>query len=269
MPDEELKKAAEAGWDEMSETYQRDSRISVDDVHYAPLGPGERELRLIGDVRGKHALELACGAAQNSIALAKWGAFATGIDLSKNQLAHARRLVGQEKVEVNLVRGDAENLAMFRDEAFDLIVSSFGVEFVPDLGECLRNCHRVLKAGGLLVICTAHPLAAFEWDEEQKALIVTDYFHPPVEVWGELSGTGRKGLTFFRTLEAMTGLMADAGFLLEKILEPYPYPLPEMSEEEKVEKIAYGGPFWEGMYERFSRVPFSIVYKAFKGTALR
>ena len=62
----------------------------------------------------------------------------------------------------------------------------------------------------------------------------------------------------------MTGLLADAGFLLQQIAEPYPYPLPEMTEEEKVEKIPYGGPFWEGMYERFSRVPFSIVYKAFK-----
>ena len=264
MSDESLKKAVQAGWDEMSDEYQRESRISLDDVHYAPLGPGERDLRLIGDVRDMRVLELACGAAQNSIALSKWGARTTALDFSSNQLAHARKLVLQENVEVNLVRGDAENLAMFRDEIFDLVLTSFGLEFIPDLGRCLENCNRVLKSKGTLIACTAHPLAAFEWDEDEKALIVTDYFHPPVEVWGELSGAGRKGITFFRTLEAMTGLLADAGFSLQKILEPYPYSLPEMTEEEKVERIAYGGPFWEGMYERFRRVPFSIVYKAIK-----
>ena len=66
------------------------------------------------------------------------------------------------------------------------------------------------------------------------------------------------------TLEAMTGLLADSGFTLERIAEPYPYDIEEMTEREKLEKIAYGGPYWEGMYERLSRVPFSIVYKAVK-----
>lgn len=264
MSDDSLKKAAQAGWNEMSDQYQRQSRISLNDVHYAPLGPGERDLRLIGDVSGKRVLELACGAAQNSIALSKWGARVTAIDFSENQLAHARELVRQEEVGVGLVKGDAEGLAMFKDDIFDLVVTSFGVEFIPDLGRCLKNCNRVLKSEGTLVLCTTHPLAAFEWDNDDNALVVTDYFNPPVEVWDELSGTGRKGITFFRTLEAMTGLLADAGFMVERIAEPYPYDLEEMTEEEKVEKIAYGGPYWEGMYERFSRVPFSIVYKAVK-----
>ena len=68
------KQAIRAGWDAMSDWYQSESRISVDDVHYGPLCPGEKELQIIGDVQGLRALELACGAAQNSIALAKWGA---------------------------------------------------------------------------------------------------------------------------------------------------------------------------------------------------
>ncbi len=75
-----IKRAIQAGWDEMSQSYQAESHISLDDVHYAPLGPGERELQIIGDVNGKRVLELACGAAQNSIALAKWGAQLTALD---------------------------------------------------------------------------------------------------------------------------------------------------------------------------------------------
>ena len=89
----------------MSESYQTDTVISLDDVHYSPLCPGELGLDIIGEVRGKRSLEIACGAAQNSIALAKWDARATALDMSVKQLARARALISQEGVEVNLLRG--------------------------------------------------------------------------------------------------------------------------------------------------------------------
>ena len=117
MSSDNIKKAIQAGWDEMSDSYQAESRISLDDVHYAPIAPGERELRLLGDVRGKRVLELACGAAQNSIALAKWGAHVTAMDFSSRQLQKAKLLVSSEKVDVNLIRGDMERLGMFRNAA--------------------------------------------------------------------------------------------------------------------------------------------------------
>ena len=146
----------------MSGSYQTDSRISLDDVHYAPLGPGERELNVIGDVAGKRVLELACGAAQNSIALAKWGAQVTALDFSQHQLEKAKALISQEGVDVDLVRGDMESLGMFKDSKFDLVLSSFGWEFVPDLGACFKECARVLDKHGTLVVCTVHPLTAFD-----------------------------------------------------------------------------------------------------------
>lgn len=248
----------------MSGSYQTDSHISLDDVHYAPLGPGERDLQIIGDVKGKRVLELACGAAQNSIALAKWGARVTALDFSQHQLEKARALVSQEGVEINLLRGDMESLGMFKDAQFDLVLSSFGWEFVPDLGACFKECGRVLDKNGMLVVCTVHPLTAFDWDDDDHSLIVTDYFNPPVEVWEDVSQVdGQRGLTFFHTFEEMFSLLTSAGFSVDRIVEPYPYLIEDMSDEEK-KAIPYGGPFWEGQYERFSRVPFSIVFRARK-----
>ncbi|HSR35450.1 MAG TPA: hypothetical protein VLY63_33190, partial [Anaerolineae bacterium] len=61
-------------WDTISANYQAHTRISTDDVHYGPLAPGERELGLLGNILGKHILEIGCGGGQNSIALTKWGA---------------------------------------------------------------------------------------------------------------------------------------------------------------------------------------------------
>ena len=245
----------------MSESYQTETYISLDDVHYAPLCPGERELSIIGDVRDKRSLELACGGAQNSIALAKWGADATAIDFSREQLSRAKSLSERESVQVNLLQGDIERLEMFRDCSFDLLISCFGLEFLPDPSACLRECHRVLDAGGLLVIGTVHPLTAFEWDEDAEFLCVTDYFNPPVEVWNEPSREeGQKGVTFFRTFQEMFTLLLEAGFQIEQVTEPAPYD----GAESKLAEAPYGGAYWETQRERLSKVPFAVVYKARK-----
>ena len=248
----------------MAISYQSQTRISVDDVHYAPLSPGERELRVIGDVAGKRVLELACGAAQNSIAMAKWGANVVAMDFSARQLGAARELIAHQGVSVELVRGDMEGLTMFRDGLFDLVISSFGWEFVPDLAACLRGCHKVLKTNGVLVVCTVHPLTAFEWDEGDRGVLVTNYFNLPVELWEEPTGpVKQRGVTFFHTVQEMFELLTSTGFRVERILEPHPYRLYSMTEDEK-RAIPYSGPDWEKQYERLSRVPFAIVYKALK-----
>ena len=252
------------GWDEMSDRYQRRAVISTDDVHYGPLIPGEKEFRLLGDVRGKRVLELACGGAQNAIALAKWGASVTALDVSAKQIAYARRLARCEGVDVALIQADVERLAMFPDALFDIIISSNCIEFVTDIGGCLREWRRVLRPGGLAVISTVHPLAAFEWDEEQGALLIQNYFNLPVEVWHDVSETdGQRGLTFFRTIEEMFSTLTGAGFSVERLLEPVPYPLHRMSDAEKAE-IPYRGAIWESDYERMSKAPFNIIYVARK-----
>ena len=257
-----LKRAIKSGWDEMSDQYQRHAVISTDDVHYGPLIPGEKEFRLLGDVRGRSVLELACGAAQNSIALAKWGACVTAVDLSPKQLAHARELVRREAAHVTLVQADIERLTMFPDASFDTIVSSNGIEFVADIDGCLREWYRVLRPGGRAVISTVHPLGAFEWDEGHGALLIQNYFNLPVEVWHDVGETdGQRGLTFFRTVEEMFSTLTGVGFTVERILEPVPYPIHRMSDAEEA-KIPYRGTMWERDYERMSKVPFNIIYVA-------
>ena len=259
-----IKRAIRLGWDEMSESYQAETLISLDDIHYSPLCPGERDLGIIGDVRGKRTLELACGAAQNSIALAKWGADATAIDLSERQLAHARELMVSEGVQVNLIRGDVERLDLLRAGCFDLVVSCFGMEFLPNAEACLRGCFRTLRDGGLLVIGTVHPLTAFEWDDDEQALLVTDYFNPPVEVWEEpTEDDEQKGLTFFRTVSEMFALLTEAGFAVEQVIEPAPYG----AADPRRLHTPYGGAYWESQRGRLSKTPFAIVYKARKPAA--
>lgn len=250
------KTSIRAGWDAMSESYQADSDISLDDVHYAPFAPGERYYNLLGEVAGLRVLELACGGAQNAVALAKRGANVTAVDFSPNQLRHALANRRRTRTRFDLAAGDMERPRMFRDESFDLIMSCFGWEFIPDLRGCVAECARLLRPNGRLLICAVHPLTAFDW-LGARGLLVTDYFNPPVEVWDDPVPDGYEpGLTFFRTLEEIIGAVTDAGLTVERLIEPCPV--------DGVES-PYAGRYWADHRERLERVPFAVALVGRKG----
>ena len=106
---------------------------------------------------------------------------------------------------------------------------------------------------------TVHPLAAFDWDNRDRTLRVTDYFNPPVEVWDEPVPDGHSpGLTFFRTIEELVAAVTGAGLAVDRLLEPYPVPPGDESE------TPYAGTYWMDHRERLTHVPFAVVISARK-----
>jgi len=81
-----IEMSAKKGWNIISRSYQEETRISLEDVHYGPISPGESELKLLGKVKDKDALEIGCGGGQNAIVLSKWGARSMGLDISEEQI---------------------------------------------------------------------------------------------------------------------------------------------------------------------------------------
>ena len=163
----------------------------------------ERDLRLLGDVRGKRVLELGCGAARWSIALARKGVRPVGIDLSSRQLARARELTRDARVRFPLVRGSAERLP-FRSAAFDIVFCDWGAMTFSDPTRSVPEAARVLRKGGRFVFATATPLRQATYDartDRQSSRLVRPYFgryrfefpddsavefHPPYGVWIDL-----------------------------------------------------------------------------------
>lgn len=116
------------------------------------------------DVRpGQKALDVCCGTADWSIALAKEvgsNGQVIGLDFSENMLQ-----IGQQKVEqlelsnVELIHGNAMKLP-FEDQTFDFVTIGFGLRNVPDYMQVLREMNRVLKPGGKAVCLeTSQPTA--------------------------------------------------------------------------------------------------------------
>ncbi len=152
-------------WDADADAYQ--------DVHgaglaHAPLAWGayrvpEADLQVLGDVSGLDVLELGCGAAQWSIALARLGARVVGLDLSGAQLAHAR----DASPTLPLVLANGEQLP-FADAGFDLVFCDHGALSFCEPAVIVPECARVLRSGGTLAFSATHPLLYLTWDEKRQ-----------------------------------------------------------------------------------------------------
>lgn len=257
-------------WDIISASYQAYTRISTGDVHYGPLAPGERELGLLGEVRGKQILEVGCGGGQNAVALAKWGATCTGVDPSTAQLAHARRLAHEHGVAVQFAQGVAEDLGAMPAEGFDIVLSSFAFDYVTDLERAYAEIARVLKPGGIFVFCQSHPwFQAVGWhlagDPDSE---VADYASwPDIEEWDWRfeDGTSAPMRGHLRPLAQIVNGLVKAGFALERMVEQNYADVAGASAEELarfpyLSRVDTESP----EYQILRKLPFTLILKARK-----
>lgn len=74
-------------------------------------------------------------------------------DINESMLAVGRdRLIDAGCMNVEYVLANAEDLAPFDDNSFDLVTISFGLRNVTDKDAALRAMYRVLKPGGRLLV---------------------------------------------------------------------------------------------------------------------
>lgn len=213
-----------AAWNRASADYQRRHAISTHSAHYGPWAPLENELRLLGDVRGRRILEVGCGGGQCSIAFARQGAIAAGIDLSDAQLDYARALAAAEGVAVEFVRGAADDLHHFADGAWDIVFSVYAFQYVADMPRCLGECARVLRPHGRLVFSLDHPFRACFFDAVEQDVTLypaRSYFDASPMAW-TFADTGVWMHSYHHTFSAWIEMLTAAGFRLLRLLEPAP-----------------------------------------------
>jgi len=98
-------------------------------------------------------IDVACGTGDFSAEVLRRfpGVKVTGVDISPEMLAIARRKLGCA-ANVSFREGDAQDLAGIPPDRFSLAVCAFGFRNFPDKAKALRECRRVLKPGGELVV---------------------------------------------------------------------------------------------------------------------
>jgi SAM-dependent methyltransferase len=252
-------------WDDLAELYQRETRISTDDFHYGPLLPGDSTLRLLPEVCGLQSLEIGCGAGQNSIFLAKQGAQCIAIDISEEQLAHGRKLAAAKKIEVDFRRVSMDSLreGLRNEQAFDLIHSSYALPFSSNPAKVITDAAAMLKPDGTFLLTTGHPLYAGEWldiGDGEDGLFLPDYFRPEPDVRMSLDD---KTMSAAQTwpISTLAEWIHAAGLVIERLLEPAPMPIPDMSEAEIHTKVPYESADWRALYPQLARIPVVVIFK--------
>jgi SAM-dependent methyltransferase len=167
-------------WDKAAQAYQEKHgrRLAATAEAWGVWRVPEAQVQAIGDVRGRDALELGCGAAQWSAALATRGARVTGIDVSEAQLGLAKKHLADRGVSAELVLGSAEELP-FRDESFDLVMCDHGALSFADPRAAIPEVARVLRPGGRLSFSIHSPLLFMCWNPKTERVdrrLHFDYF---------------------------------------------------------------------------------------------
>lgn len=255
-------------WDGVATSYQRETVISCDDVHYGPLVPGDAALQLLPtQVAGWRCLEVGCGAAQNAICLARRGGQCTALDISAAQLQAGARLARRHGVDLALIQADMQALPLAPGPRFDLILSAYALPFVADAAACIRAMAGLLRPGGMLVLSTAHPLAAGEWLEVdgEPGLFLADYFAPPVDRRRRADGGAARCRAV--PLGTVFGWLTAAGLQVEALREPQALPAANASERESGTRMPYWSRAWLDHAAQFARIPVVAVFKAAKPVA--
>lgn len=143
-------------------------------------------------------LDIGCGGgmAVNILARKAYNGKIYGIDYSEDMVSLARKvnknLINQGQVEIS--QGSVSDLP-FTDNSFDLVTAFETLYFWPNLSDDLKEIKRVLKPGGVLLICNeAYKDIKFEKRNSLWVKNIGMQIHTPDELHGMLTGAGYEGI---------------------------------------------------------------------------
>lgn len=118
------------------------------------------ELDALGDVSGKDLLHLQCHFGQDTLSWARLGAHCTGVDISEQGVALARRLNKELQQDAQFVCCNVLDTSQHISEKFDIVFTSYGtIGWLPDLQPWAQMISERLKSGGIFYIVEFHPIA--------------------------------------------------------------------------------------------------------------
>lgn len=246
-----------AVWNAIAKTYQDDfyGERAIGRLRWT-RGIYEDDLHLLDNVRGKRAIVLGCGGGQDCVALSRLGAVAVGIDISSEQITYAKRYASKHSADnASFVEGAVEDLSRFDDASFDLALSIHVMRYVADIERAMSEAARVLRPGGVLAVSVPHP-ADQMFSDSAPYRAERSYFsqRTPYIDWNwdeeKFGGSGRLR-DWRRTVSEWFDLFGNAGFTVERLVEPYGG---DMSAEDAE---------WYDM-ERVHLVPHVLIIKARK-----
>ena len=133
------------------------------------------ELSELGEVAGKSLLHLQCHFGLDTLAWARRGAIATGVDFSETSIVRARSLSRELNVATEFTCSDIYQLPNRLSGEFDIVFMSYGVlHWLQDLHRWGKIIAHFLKPNGIFYMVEKYPTFRMSATEEgTKRLVAT------------------------------------------------------------------------------------------------
>lgn len=205
------------------ENYQklREREVNANNLFEIPA-----RFSLLPDLKGLRILDLGCGSGEHCKDYIQMGAAkVVGIDISEKMLAVANEK--NSDPDITYIRMPMEDLDKL-DGEFDLAVSSLALHYIEDYKGVLKNIHRLLVPGGEFIFSQEHPIntchpGGDRWTKDENG----------IKLYVNLANYGKEGerdsvwfvegiKKYHRMFSTVINDLVDAGFAIEKTIEPEP-----------------------------------------------
>lgn len=194
-------------YDEFAERFETHAATAFWNAHYdrpAVLG-------MLGDVTAERVLDAGCGPGLYAQELSARGGDVVAFDASAEMVELARRRAPAAEVHQHDLNRRIDFLA---DASIDAIVCALVWHYIDDRLGALREFHRVLREAGRAVISCGHPTD--DWLRNGGSYFEVRHKE---EYWSSLDTTFA---SWHLPLTTLCDEFADAGFVIEQLLEPQP-----------------------------------------------
>lgn len=216
---------------------------------YGFFTPTEDTLCLLGDVRGKTVLELACGSGNSLVWMGEKGAKELwGLDISATQIRRTEQLLKTKGKEANLFVSPMELNPGLPHGHFDLVFSVYGLGWSMNLDKTITHIAGYLKPGGRLVFSWDNPLMQCIASQNGQYSISRSYVKEEDIIFSNNDEAFR--LHNWK-LSTYLNCLAKHGFFIEQVVEESAY-------DEKEADVFLEGGFYSAGRAKFINSAFVV-----------
>ncbi len=169
-------------WDERAPAHAASPDYRLDDFLADPAFISDVvrfDLPRLGDVAGAHGLHLQCHIGTDTLSLARLGARMSGLDLSPQSIAQARRLAEATGAEITYAVDEVFRATdVFPPGTFDLVYTGIGALcWLPSIDRWAATVAQLLRAEGRLFVREGHPMLwTLDTDDALNLVVRYPYF---------------------------------------------------------------------------------------------
>jgi ubiquinone/menaquinone biosynthesis C-methylase UbiE len=174
-------------------------------------------------ITDRQVLCLAAGGGRQGPLYAAAGARVIVLDISSEMLSLDREVAEERGLNVQTVQGSMDDLSMFAENQFDIVIHPVSTCYVPDVAPVFREVARVTRPGGLYVSQHKSPVSLQGKPQAQGdglRLGVPYYRSGPLPAAdpGRVRESGT--LEYLHRWEELVGGICRSGFVIEDLVEP-------------------------------------------------